>query len=341
VCLRYVILLIRVVDDASPIVAYSGQWTDSVPGADTVNYKDNSFHSSDTNSSSATLIFTGTSIFVFGSQGPDHGKFAVILDGSTQVLDAFNTSDGYQKALFSQGGLALGQHNVTIVNLVQDASRPWFYLDYFEFETGLDDDIANASFNMDDSNSTIVYSPATAWTTTNQHISEYYDDTLHESDTSGASISTHFAGNAISIFGGVDPSYGVMDVTIDGNKTTRVNCSSSAFRAQTLLFYSSDFFSGWHSLTMQIPTNSTKPIDLDYLTITRWSDNNGLGGGKALTPIIAGSICGSIILLAWCTYLVHWSYLQWRKRKHTSAEMRKAADTMILQKEKRKGSQGL
>jgi hypothetical protein len=98
-------------------------------------------HCSLAQSSSATLLFTGTSIFVFGSQGPDHGKFAVILDGSTQVLDAFNTSNVYQKALFSQGGLALGQHNVTVVNLVQDESRPWFYLDYFEFETGLDDDM--------------------------------------------------------------------------------------------------------------------------------------------------------------------------------------------------------
>jgi hypothetical protein len=90
-------------------------------------------------SSSATLVFTGSSIFVFGSQGPDHGKFAVTLDGSTQVLDAFNSSNVYQKALFSQGGLAQGQHNLTVTNFVQDESRPWFYLDYFQFETGLDD----------------------------------------------------------------------------------------------------------------------------------------------------------------------------------------------------------
>lgn len=301
------------VDDASPIVTYSGQWTDSVPGGDTDNYKDNSYHSSNT-SSSATLLFTGTSVWLYGSQGPSHGTFSVTLDGTTQTFDAFNTSTVYQKALFTQGGLAVSRHNLTVTNTVQNGSRPWFYLDYFEFETGLDDNVANQSFNIDDSNSTISYSPPNAWNTSNQDFSDYYDQTLHTSDTPGATISTHFDGNALYILGGVDPTYGVMNVTIDGNATTIVNCSSSIFRNRTLLFYTS-VFSGRHSLTIEIPTNSTKRIDLDYLTITRWSDNNGLGGSKALTPIIAGSICGALILLAWLTYLGHWSYLKWQKKE--------------------------
>ena len=89
-------------------------------------------------------------------------------------------------------------------------------------------------------------------------------------------MSTYFEGNAIYIFGAVGPNYGSLEITIDGNTATTVNCSASAFRPQTLLFYSNEFVSGGHSLNVQIPSNSSAlPIDFDYITITRWSDNNG------------------------------------------------------------------
>lgn len=55
------------------------------------------------------------------------------------------------------------------------------------------------------------------------------------SNTPGASIVTEFEGNAVYIYGGLAPSYGVMDVTIDGDATTRINCSSAIPRPNTLL----------------------------------------------------------------------------------------------------------
>jgi len=98
------------------------------------------------------------------------------------------------------------------------------------------------------------------------------------SKSPGATLSTRFDGNAIYIYGAVSPDYGTLDITIDGNTTTTINCSASAFRPQTLLFYSNDFVSGGHSLNLQVPSNaSAVPVDFDFMTITRWSDNNGCG----------------------------------------------------------------
>lgn len=85
------------------------------------------------------MEFTGTAISIFGSKGPDHGKFRVSLDGLEEVLDGFNSSNTYQTPLFTKEGLAFGKHTVTIGNVVEESSRPWLYLDYIEFETGLDD----------------------------------------------------------------------------------------------------------------------------------------------------------------------------------------------------------
>jgi hypothetical protein len=83
----------------------------------------------------------GTSIAVFGSKGSDHGKFIINLDGTGHVLDGFSSTNVYQTPLFSQGGLSFTMHTIKVSNLIEDASRPWLYLDYFEFETGQDDNV--------------------------------------------------------------------------------------------------------------------------------------------------------------------------------------------------------
>jgi hypothetical protein len=83
----------------------------------------------------------GTSVAVFGSKGSDHSKIIITLDGNDHVLDGFSSTNVYQTPLFSQGGLGFTRHTIKVSNLVEDASRPWLYLDFFEFETGQDDDM--------------------------------------------------------------------------------------------------------------------------------------------------------------------------------------------------------
>lgn len=312
---------------------------DALSTGESTNYKDKSYHASRSNTSTATLSFIGTAISIYGSKASDHGTFSVTLDGTTQTLDGHNPTNVYQTLLFSQTGLPYGSHTLQVQNLALDSAQPWLYLDYFEFETGLDDNIRNADYNMDDNNSTISYLPPDAWGTTDDNISQYYGKTLHTSSTPSSQVSTAFDGNAISVFGSVGPSYGLVDVTID-SLTTVLNCSASTFRPQTLLFYAVGLPSERHSLKMQIPSNSSQRFDLDFLTITRWSDNNGLGRSKAKTPIIAGSICGALILLAWATYLGHWTWTQHQKRKRTPPAERKVSDAIALREDKKKGSQG-
>lgn len=78
---------------------------------------------------------------MFGSQGPDHGTFAVTLDNDLHLIDSFDTTNAYQVQLFSRTGLTYGKHTITVRNVVQNVTQPWLYLDYFRFETGLDDDV--------------------------------------------------------------------------------------------------------------------------------------------------------------------------------------------------------
>lgn len=78
---------------------------------------------------------------MYGSKGLDHGEVTVTLDGVDHILDGFSAVNAYQVPLFSQGGLSFSRHTIKISNFVQDPARPWLYLDYFEFETGQDDDV--------------------------------------------------------------------------------------------------------------------------------------------------------------------------------------------------------
>lgn len=65
----------------------------------------------------------------------------VTLDGSEHVLDGFSATNVYQTALFTQGGLSFALHTLKVANLIDEPSKPWLYLDYFQFETGQDDNV--------------------------------------------------------------------------------------------------------------------------------------------------------------------------------------------------------
>ncbi|KAG8856292.1 hypothetical protein FRB91_000921 [Serendipita sp. 411] len=320
------------VDDTSPILSYSGDWSSSASGGDTAEYWGASFHATSSNSSYVTLSFIGTGVTVYGSKGPDHGTFIATVDQEEHFLDAYEETNVYRTTMFSQTGLPLGTHYLKITNLIRDMSQPWLYLDYIDFETGQDDNIRNVNYTIDDVNSTISYIPGGAWVAGREPTAQHIDGTFHTSAVPGAQLSTHFEGNAIYVFGSLGVDYGLLNVTVDGSYGSLINCSASKSRTQALLFYTS-VASGRHSISVQIPANSSGTVNFDAFVVSRWSDNNG---SKAKTPIIAGSICGALILLAWATYLGHWTWTQHKKRKNMRPGQKKLSDAMKLREEKRK-----
>lgn len=61
------------------------------------------------------LDFVGVGFTVFGTMGPDHGRFSVFVDGSEiQVVDAFAPVEATKVALVEVGGLSDGFHQLMV-----------------------------------------------------------------------------------------------------------------------------------------------------------------------------------------------------------------------------------
>ena len=103
----------RAYDSASPLVLYTGTWTESFSSA----YVDNTLHSSPRKDSSVFFSFTGTGIEWFGNTGVRHGIANVYVDGVfARAVDTWDGISRRQQRLFWQYGLARGRHNIKIVN---------------------------------------------------------------------------------------------------------------------------------------------------------------------------------------------------------------------------------
>lgn len=102
--------------------------------------------------SSASFQFFGSAVSIHGTAG----AYSVSLDGTSQTFDGHGVAD---QLLFNASALATDkQHTISINNTGSAMS-----IDYFQFQAGLDDHTANASFTIDDTNSTISYQPPNAW----------------------------------------------------------------------------------------------------------------------------------------------------------------------------------
>lgn len=103
----------RAHDSASPLVLYTGTWTESFSPA----YVESTLHSSPRKDSSVFFSFSGTGVEWFGNTGVRHGIANVYIDGVfAGTVDTWNNVSRRQQRLFWQYGLARGRHNIKIVN---------------------------------------------------------------------------------------------------------------------------------------------------------------------------------------------------------------------------------
>lgn len=103
----------RAYDSASPLVLYTGAWTESFSSG----YIENTLHSSPRKSSSVFFSFTGTGIEWFGNTGVRHGIADVYVDGVfIRAVDTWNDVSRRQQRVFWQYGLTHERHNIKIVN---------------------------------------------------------------------------------------------------------------------------------------------------------------------------------------------------------------------------------
>ncbi|TFY60552.1 hypothetical protein EVJ58_g5079 [Rhodofomes roseus] len=257
-------------DDSSPLITYSpsNAWTDT-PANDTTAslYFDSSLHTTSTKGATASFAFNGTGVWLYGGLRSNYGSYQLSVDGSKVASgSAKSTTTQLKRILGGTSGLRMGEHTVSLTN---EGGGP-VDIDSLVFETKAGTAGGKVLKTIiDDASTNVKYGPqSNSWSTTNG--TSYYDKTLHYSATNGAYASLSFSGNAVAIYGTVDPTHANYTVTLDGVKSQPVKASNvRTFHTQTLLYFAQGLESKQHTITLtgNMGTNSSQYFDLDSFTV--------------------------------------------------------------------------
>ncbi|PCH37880.1 hypothetical protein WOLCODRAFT_96037 [Wolfiporia cocos MD-104 SS10] len=100
-------------DSSSPLLHYSGHWTDSFSAA----YVHKTLRSTSEAGASMIFMFSGTGIEWFGNQDTRHGISQVYIDGKRiQEVDAWSSAPLKQQRIYWNYDLPQGRHTMKIVN---------------------------------------------------------------------------------------------------------------------------------------------------------------------------------------------------------------------------------
>ncbi|KAF7315806.1 hypothetical protein MIND_00096700 [Mycena indigotica] len=252
------------IDDISPLIKYSGSWsagskTDSLSSQ----YSNNgTFTVSSTKGDSATFIFTGTRVWVFGAKRDNHGGYSVKLDGKSTDLNGFSSSPVFNQPLFASDTLPQQQHTVTITNTANDTRKSFLDIDFITWMT----DSPLPANNFDDNSNLFAYSPADAWKTDlGKSYSNFLNNSGHLTDAKDASVTITFAGESLVLYGAVGPSQGAYSVKLDGSDAGNFNAHNPTYFSQQALFQTDSLGSGNHTLVLtNQPSGSQNNLAIDF-----------------------------------------------------------------------------
>jgi len=289
------------VEDSSPLITYSpaGSWIDT-PTNDpfAVFYSGGSLHTTTTQGATATINFNGTGISIFGGHRPNYGTFSLIVDGQLvtngSAESTVPSTVATRQLLGTVSGLINGPHNAVFANT---DGQP-IDVDSIELQSqvgGPGSAVTPKTF--DDSDTAITYLPSPAeWQMTTAPV--FFNDTLHSSQTPGASASLLFSGEAVALYGTVSPSHANIHITIDGQSFILPGGAGgqvSAVRPRVLLYYQNNLVPGQHALALS--GDSTPPagpsIDLDSIMVFTAT---GVSSTVMPTPVSTGSTAAENLL---------------------------------------------
>ncbi|KAK7472648.1 hypothetical protein VKT23_000761 [Stygiomarasmius scandens] len=323
------------VEDSSPLINYSpaDAWTDARNDTSLPSYSGASYHSTTTKDASASFQFNGTGVWIFGAKRPNYGDYSIAVDGTDVVASASaeGSQDQFKQLLGSKLNMSYGTHTITF----SISGTSTIDIDFIEVETRLSGNEITKSV-MDDTDNRIIYMPSAANWSVNNNKNLFVQDTLHFSQTQGASLSFPFVGESIAIYGTTSPDHADVQIELDGQVMDVLPGGSggrtSGLHTQVLLFYQDSLDSGQHSLTMtSIERSGTGPfIDLDavFTYSSNLTGNSSQGGtapsASGQTPeahsvpigvIVGASVGGTfgLLLLLLLLHLLH-------RRRRTNLE---------------------
>jgi hypothetical protein len=327
------------VEDSSPLISYlpAGAWVDS-PSNDTLlsSYSGSSYHSTSTEGATATIHFNGTGLTIFGGHRTNYGTYQISVDGHVVASGTSAGQSAVLQIMGSASGLANGNHTAV---LSSSSSSP-IDIDFVSIETEIGEPGSSLAMStIDDSDNRFVYTPQSEWSVNDQNL--FIDNTLHYTQSAGASASVTFSGDAVALYGTVSEDHADVHLTLDGESVTfgaGANGLASTLHTKVLLYYAVGLGPNQHNLTVTAdPETNTGPfIDVDAVFV--YSTNGGSSTGasqpsstsqsspqrdvkpskmseKTMIGIIVGSVVGFLLLLA-----LLFLFLRWRRRRRQNQD---------------------
>lgn len=309
------------VEDSSPLVSYapSGAWTDTPAGDSLIqSYSGSSLHTTSAQGATATINFNGTGIWLFGGKRHNYGTYTISVDGQT-TTNGNATSGGpiFNQLLGAASGLHNGAHTVVLTNTGSGTAVDLDSL-VFQGQVGPGGSVSNTT--IDDSDSRFTYAPSNSDWQVNTQPNLNKNNTLHFTQSQGASATLPFSGNAVAVYGTVSPDHANIRVSLDGKNTT-VQGGAGGFarvlHTQTLLYYADNLGPQQHQLVLSADQTSGTSQFMDVDAVTTFSSsggNNSVGANNAgpsspnnsknhpsshasrHLPVIIGASVGAVVL---------------------------------------------
>ncbi|KAJ7300416.1 hypothetical protein DFH08DRAFT_122132 [Mycena albidolilacea] len=289
-----------IVDDTDPSVQYNtpGGWreTGNAPQFE------GTTHASGTQGDTATLVFEGTSISVYGTVAPSSGQSRLnfSIDGADAGFYQVPQAATLNNQLFwTSPNFEAASHKL-VITVDQDASlspqvnplNRTFFLDYFIYRTT---STAGKTVVIDDTDPSVTYSPG--WSLKGSDVR--LESTMHISNSQldGAWAAVAFNGTGISLFGSLPTDKDQVfkaSVAIDGSQLRTISNSQN----QTPLFDSGALPAGPH--TINVTVLDGRSLIIDYFLV-----KNNLGILLGHPPRAARSPLASLrkpapLGLRWC-----------------------------------------
>lgn len=160
-------------------------------------------------------------------------------------------------------------------------NRVWFSLDYALWETDIGGKNAQVSSkDFDDKDSRFQYLPDISYwvsSTSSNQSDGHFNHTVTRSDSSSAVAQFSFTGEAVAIYGALDPTHGNFVPTIDGRTLPELSTYYPTNIKQMMIFYADGLGQGAHVLKMQNKptTDAFNTTSFDYATV--WTGVGGTG----------------------------------------------------------------
>ncbi|CAE6516330.1 unnamed protein product [Rhizoctonia solani] len=317
------------IDDISPIITYTGDWTDMSNKAPhkavtAPFYFDNTFHHSTVPGSTATFRFNGTAFSIYGGKRTTYGDYTVTVDNETsQRFDGYGEPPAGsnvigKQLLFRRVDLEDTLHEVVFTNAGGSSGRQNIDFDYVTWTSGRDSLLRTS--DLDDTHHNWTYTGD--WRIRSGL--DVYNSSTHLVRTLGSQASLTFEGVGIYLYGHLLNDHGKFNVTIDDAPPVSLNSFASAGFSQIPLYYADGLGPGTHRLTV---TNAEegKVLSIDYARVLQPDDpvttspqppqppqenNQPTRNHGAIAGIVIGAVAAFILIFA-----LSWYWIGLRRRR--------------------------